>query len=105
MGSGGTATLWSPNKFFESYESSALYCNLALGDALLSHGEAPHYHRRYYVSLLSSEWDQVVPQHYGHQAKFCLEQNFTHFSAPVRVKYMDVLDKFCFHLFFKFEKL
>ena len=42
--------------------------NLALGDALLSHGEAPHYHRRYYVSLLSSEWSQVVPQHYGHQA-------------------------------------
>ena len=44
------------------------FSNLALGDALLSHGEAPHYHRRYYVSLLSSEWSQVVPQHYGHQA-------------------------------------
>ena len=42
--------------------------NLALGDALLSHGEAPHYHRRYHVSLLSSEWSQVVPRHYGHQA-------------------------------------
>lgn len=31
------------------------------GDDLLSHGEAPHYHRRSYVSLLSSEWIQVVP--------------------------------------------
>ncbi len=26
------------------------------GDVLLSHGEAPHYHRRYFVSLLSSAW-------------------------------------------------
>lgn len=34
---------------------------LGPGDDLLSHGEAPHYHRRNYVSLLSSEWDQVVP--------------------------------------------
>lgn len=34
---------------------------LGPGDDLLSHGEAPHYHRRSYVSLLSSEWDQVVP--------------------------------------------
>ena len=31
------------------------------GDVLLSHGETPHYHRRYYVSLLSSAWDQVGP--------------------------------------------
>ena len=31
------------------------------GDDLLSHGETPHYHRRYYVSLLSSAWDQVGP--------------------------------------------
>ena len=29
----------------------------------------PHYHRRSCVSLLSSEWVQVVPQRYCHQAK------------------------------------
>ena len=29
----------------------------------------PHYHRRGCVSLLSSEWSQVVPQRYCHQAK------------------------------------
>jgi hypothetical protein len=40
------------------------------GDVLLSHGEAPHYHRRYFVSLLSSEWNQVGPKRYGRQAKF-----------------------------------
>ena len=33
-----------------------LSLNLKPGDVLLSHGEAPHYHRRYFVSLLSSEW-------------------------------------------------
>ena len=38
------------------------------GDVLLSHGEAPHYHRRYCVSLLSSAWSQVGPQRYGRQA-------------------------------------
>ena len=37
------------------------------GDDLLSHGETPHYHRRYIVSLLSSGWDQVVPKLYGRQ--------------------------------------
>ncbi len=40
------------------------------GDVLLSHGEAPHYHRRYCVSLLSSAWNQVGPQCYGRQANF-----------------------------------
>ncbi len=39
------------------------------GDDLLSHGEAPHYHRRCVVSLPSSGWDRVVPTLYGHQAK------------------------------------
>ena len=38
-----------------------------LDDDLLSHGEAPHYHRRCIVSLLSSGWDQVVPMLYGRQ--------------------------------------
>ncbi len=37
------------------------------GSALLSHGETPHYHRRYGVSLLSSAWDQVGPPRYGRQ--------------------------------------
>src|SRR5690625_7310926 len=36
--------------------------NKVPGDVLLSHGEAPHYHRRWRVSRLSSEWDQVVPR-------------------------------------------
>ena len=39
------------------------------GSVLLSHGEAPHYHRRWYVSLLGSEWSQVVPYRYGRQTK------------------------------------
>ena len=43
--------------------------NKALDDDLLSHGETPHYHRRGPVSLLSSEWDQVVHSRYGRQAK------------------------------------
>ena len=41
--------------------------NLKLSNVLLSHGETPHYHRRYNVSLLSSAWDQVVPLRYGRQ--------------------------------------
>ena len=38
------------------------------GSSLLSHGETPHYHRRYNVSLLSSAWIQVGPLRYGRQA-------------------------------------
>lgn len=34
------------------------------GGVLLSHGETPHYHRRYSVSLLSSARGQVGPLHY-----------------------------------------
>lgn len=37
------------------------------GDALLSHGESPHYHRHYGILLLSSEWIQVELPHYGRQ--------------------------------------
>ena len=40
---------------------------LKSGGVLLSHGETPHYHRRWYVSLLGSEWSQVVPYRYGRQ--------------------------------------
>ena len=39
-------------------------------DDLLSRGKAPHYHRRCTVSLLSSEWIQVVPVLYGRQANW-----------------------------------
>ncbi len=45
---------------------SLLY--LMPGSVLLSHGETPHYHRRYGVSLLSSAWIQVGPPRYGRQA-------------------------------------
>ena len=38
------------------------------GDNLLSHGETPHYHRRTFVSLLSSRWNQVGPNDYRRQA-------------------------------------
>ncbi len=37
------------------------------GSSLLSHGETPHYHRRYGVSLLRSAWGQVGPPRYGRQ--------------------------------------
>ncbi len=56
--------------------------------------QLPHYHRRSCVSLLSSEWSQVVPQRYCHQAKTCREQVLTRFSAArLRVKSMDGFDK------------
>ncbi len=45
-----------------------LLFNLVPGSSLLSHGEAPHYHRRYGVSLLSSAWGQVGPPRYLRQA-------------------------------------
>ena len=39
------------------------------GDNLLSHGETPHYHRRAFLSLLSSIWIQVGQNGYRRQAK------------------------------------
>ena len=42
--------------------------NLMPGSSLLSHGETPHYHRRYGVSLLSSAWGQVGPPRSCRQA-------------------------------------
>ena len=39
-------------------------------DYLLSHKETLHYHWRESVSLLSSRWDQVVPNCYCHQANW-----------------------------------
>ena len=44
---------------------------LMSGSSLLSHGETPHYHRRYGVSLLSSAWGQVGPPRYCRQANSC----------------------------------
>ena len=88
MGSGGTTALLPPDKFFSNLPNfnlksgadtqsrtgdltltkGALYqlshistLNLMPGSSLLSHGETPHYHRRYDVSLLSSAWGQVGP--------------------------------------------
>ena len=49
-----------------------LSLNLMPGSSLLSHGETPHYHRRYGVSLLSSAWGQVGPPRYGRQANSVL---------------------------------
>ncbi len=95
MGSGGTTALLPPDKFFFKCRTltvlsgadtqsrtgdltltkGALYqlshistLNLMPGSSLLSHGETPHYHRRYGVSLLSSAWGQVGPPRYGRQA-------------------------------------
>ncbi len=53
-----------------------LFC-LMPGSSLLSHGETPHYHRRYGVSLLSSAWGQVGPPRYGRQANsWCSKRIF-----------------------------
>ena len=49
-----------------------LLLNLMPGSSLLSHGETPHDHRRYGVSLLSSAWGQVGPPRYGRQANSVL---------------------------------
>ena len=38
------------------------------GGDLLSHNRTLHYHRRDCISLLCSEWIQVVLQHYGLRA-------------------------------------
>ncbi len=59
------------------------------GSSLLSHGETPHYHRRYGVSLLSSAWGQVGPPRYCRQANsFMLSTQFFIASAalPALVK-------------------
>ena len=46
------------------------------GSSLLSHGETPHYHRRYGVSLLSSAWGQVGPPRYSRQANSVYQHAF-----------------------------
>ena len=56
--------------------TDGLSLNLMPGSSLLSHGETPHYHRRYGVSLLSSAWGQVGPPRYGRQANSVLSDRF-----------------------------
>ena len=52
------------------------------GSSLLSHGETPHYHRRYGVSLLSSAWGQVGPPRYSRQANsWCTKRTFSAVTA------------------------
>ena len=54
------------------------------GSSLLSHGETPHYHRRYGVSLLSSAWGQVGPPRYSRQANsFVLSTQYFIASAAL----------------------
>ena len=55
--------------------------NLEPGSSLLSHGETPHYHRRYGVSLLSSAWGQVGPPRYRRQAN-SVNQPATYIAIP-----------------------
>ena len=59
--------LQAPDKQKPSTRKRRGFLEFNLDDDLLSHGETPHYHRRYIVSLLSSGWDQVVPMLYGRQ--------------------------------------
>ncbi len=57
------------------------------GSSLLSHGETPHYHRRYGVSLLSSAWGQVGPPRYRRQANSVLPaRHMTHWLICITLK-------------------
>ena len=57
-----------PLKRKKPIRQDGLFTCLMPGSSLLSHGETPHYHRRYGVSLLSSAWGQVGPPRYRRQA-------------------------------------
>ncbi len=61
-------TLPGPQKRKKPIRQDGLFTCLMPGSSLLSHGETPHYHRRYGVSLLSSAWGQVGPPRYRRQA-------------------------------------
>ena len=63
---------------------------MALDDDLLSHGETPHYHRRYIVSLLSSGREQVVPTFYGRQAILLRSRFLLAQSSPSLIRYVIV---------------
>ncbi len=57
------------------------------GSSLLSHGETPHYHRRYGVSLLSSAWGQVGPPRYCRQTNsVCSRLVFSSLNQNVNLK-------------------
>ena len=56
-----TGTVAGPLKRKKPIRQDGLFTCLMPGSSLLSHGETPHYHRRYGVSLLSSAWGQVGP--------------------------------------------
>ncbi len=68
--------------------------NLKPGDVLLSHGETPHYHRRYCVSLLSSAWNQVGPQCYGRQANFKIRKAASLFNRALKVFLFKLIQAF-----------
>src|SRR5690606_7442013 len=65
------ACRFSTNKRKKAILPDGLFTCLMPGSSLLSHGETPHYHRRYGVSLLSSAWGQVGPPRYSRQANSC----------------------------------
>ena len=67
-------TIHSARRFYPAHTQKSpsvrmgFFTYLMPGSSLLSHGETPHYHRRYGVSLLSSAWGQVGPPRYSRQA-------------------------------------
>ena len=64
------------------------------GSSLLSHGETPHYHRRYGVSLLSSAWGQVGPPRYSRQANsFVLSTQYFIASAAKIIAHYNPVSK------------
>ena len=121
MGSGGTTALLPPDKFFSNLPNfnlksgadtqsrtgdltltkGALYqlshistLNLMPGSSLLSHGETPHYHRRYGVSLLSSAWGQVGPPRYSRQANSVYQHAFRmSMSSVIKLNFVSLSPK------------
>ncbi len=110
MGSGGTTALLPPDKFFFKCRTltvlsgadtqsrtgdltltkGALYqlshistLNLMPGSSLLSHGETPHYHRRYGVSLLSSAWGSGGTTALRPPGKFCCRKRIFYTDAAL----------------------
>ena len=57
--------------------------DLMPGSSLLSHGEAPHYHRRCGVSLLSSAWGQVGPPRSCRQANSLCRKRISRAAAAL----------------------
>ncbi len=76
-----TGTVAGPLKRKKPIRQDGLFTCLMPGSSLLSHGETPHYHRRYGVSLLSSAWGQVGPPRYRRQANSVLSTRLTDASS------------------------